>query len=150
MVGMSGKASEPRRGHATQQKKSSAGHAGLGKTQPPPEALHVANILGDGVYPADLPDKMAQVMAMLPSCAEEEVCIALHDHDFDTERAITALLDRDLLSGSQVNPSLTLFTHSLSLTVTVTLTLTHSLSLSHYSLSLSLSLSDSDGCRESG
>ena len=104
MVGMSGKASEPRRGHSSQQKKAAAGQGGgSNKVQPPPEALHVATILGDGVYPADLSEKMAQVMNMLPSCQEEDVCIALHDHDFDTARAISALLDRDLLSGTQVS-----------------------------------------------
>ena len=109
MVGMSGKASEPRRGQSSQQKKAAAGSLGSGggsnKTHPPPEALHVANILGDSIYPEDLPHKMAQVMAMLPSCKEEEVCIALHDHDFDPEKAISALLDSDPHSRGQVTPS---------------------------------------------
>ena len=103
---MSGKASEPRRGQSSQQKKAAAGSVGTGggsnKTQPPPEALHVANILGDSIYPDDLPHRMAQVMAMLPSCQEEEVCVALHDHDFDPEKAISALLDSDPRTRGQV------------------------------------------------
>ena len=105
MVGMSGKASEPRRGHSTQQKKAAVGPVGPGgsnKTQPPPEALHVANILGDGIYPADLAERMKQVLNTLPTSTEEEVCIALHDHDFDPTRAITALLDSDAQTSSQV------------------------------------------------
>ena len=103
MVGMSGKASEPRRGQSSQQKKAAAGTGGSGsKTQPPPEALHVANILGDGIYPPDLGEKMAQVMSMLPACSEEEVCIALHDYDFDTNKAISALLDSDPHTSTQV------------------------------------------------
>lgn len=103
MVGMSGKASEPWRGQASQQKKTAAGSVGpvgSNKTQPPAEALHVANILGDK-YPADLGEKIAQVTAMLGR-SEEEVCIALHDHDFDTTKAITALLDSDTQTSSQV------------------------------------------------
>lgn len=106
MVGMSGKVSEPRRGQSSQQKKTAVGSVGTGggtnKTQPPPEALHVANILGDGMYPSDFGDKIAQVMSMLPACSEDEVCIALHDYDFDTNKAISALLDSDTLTSSQV------------------------------------------------
>lgn len=104
MVGMSGKVSEPRRGQASQTKKAAVGSVSSGgsnKTQPPPEALHVANILGDGMYP-ELGEKMAQVMAICPTRSEEEVCIALHDHDYDTAKAITALLDTDSQSSSQV------------------------------------------------
>lgn len=36
-----------------------------------------------------------QVVAVVPGRSEWEVCIALHDHDFDPEKAITALLDSD-------------------------------------------------------
>ena len=105
MVGMSGKSSEPRRGQSTQSKKTAPGSGGgSNRAQPPPEALHVANILGDGVYPDDLSHKVGQVMTMLPSCQEEEVCIALHDHDFDPEKAISALLDSDPHSRGQVRP----------------------------------------------
>lgn len=104
MVGMSGKVSEPRRGQASQQKKAGVGSGGpvrSNKSQPPAEALHVANILGDK-YPADVGKKIAEVLERLPSCSEEEVWIALHDHDFDTGKAITALLDGDTEASTQV------------------------------------------------
>ena len=100
MVGMSGKGSEPRRGHSTQTKKTAPGSTSKA-AQPPPEALHVANILGDR-YPADLSEKVKQVMLMLPSCREEEICTALHDHDFDTDKAVSALLDSDPSTRGQV------------------------------------------------
>lgn len=106
MVGMSGKVSEPRRGQASQQKKTAAGSGGpvrSNKAQPPPEALHVANILGDKyMYPSDVKQKIDEVIERLPGRSEEEVCIALHDHDFDTAKAITALLDGDTETSSQV------------------------------------------------
>ena len=54
----------------------------------------MARMLGDK-YPSDLGEKLAQVRAVVPGRSEEEVCIALHDHDFDPEKAITALLDSD-------------------------------------------------------
>ena len=111
MVGMSGKASEPRRGQATHQKKDSArsvgssavghGSSGPSKTQPSAEALHVAKILGDK-YPTDLVEKISMMTAMLPGRSEEEISIALHDHDYDTTKAITALLDSDSQSSTQV------------------------------------------------
>ena len=97
MVGMSGKTSEPRRGASSQHKKPSP----TAKAQPSAEALHVAKILGDK-YPSDLSDKIAQVTSVVPSRSEEEVCIALHDHDFDPAKAISALLDSDSQDGSQV------------------------------------------------
>lgn len=122
MVGMSGKASEPRRGGQSSQhhKKTSGGGGGgamgmmsggsSNKTQVPAEALHVANILGDGqVYPDDLPQMIHQVLGMLPSCSEEEVYIALHDNDFDTNRTISALLEPNINSGGQV--CTVLYTH---------------------------------------
>lgn len=104
MVGMSGKVSEPRRGQASQQKKTAAGTGGpvrSNKTQPPAEALHVAHILGDK-YPSDVKQKIDEVIERLPSRSEEEVCIALHDNDFDTAKAITALLDGDTETSTQV------------------------------------------------
>lgn len=97
MVGMSGKTSEPRRGASSQHKKPSP----TAKAQPSAEALHVAKILGDK-YPSDLSDKIAQVTSIVLGRSEEEVCIALHDHDFDPAKAISALLDSDSQDGSQV------------------------------------------------
>ena len=32
---------------------------------------------------------------VVPNKSEEEICVALHDHDYDPERAITHLLDAD-------------------------------------------------------
>lgn len=93
MVGMSGKSSEPRRGQSAQAKKQLV-PTPPSKPQPSAEALQMARMLGDK-YPSDLGEKLAQVRAVVPGRSEEEVCIALHDHDFDPEKAITALLDSD-------------------------------------------------------
>ena len=41
-------------------------------------------------------DRIQQVVGVVPNKSEEEVCIALHDHDYDPERAITSLLDTDV------------------------------------------------------
>ena len=54
----------------------------------------MARMLGD-VDPPDLAEKIQQVKAVVPSRSEEEVSIALHDNDFNIEKAITALLDSD-------------------------------------------------------
>ena len=63
----------------------------------------MAKMLGDK-YPPDLTDKIHQVLSVVPSRSEEEVCIALHDHDFDPEKAITALLDSEGSTGQVLSP----------------------------------------------
>ncbi len=55
----------------------------------------MARILEDGRYPSDLSDKIRAVLTIVPHRTEEEICIALHDADFDPENAITTLLDTD-------------------------------------------------------
>ena len=54
----------------------------------------------DETFPSDLHDKIQQVRAIVPNCSEEEVCIALHDHDYDPEKAISALLDSEAQVGT--------------------------------------------------
>lgn len=40
-------------------------------------------------------DRIQQVAGVVPNKSEEEICVALHDHDYDPEKAITSLLDAD-------------------------------------------------------
>ena len=97
MVGMSGKSNEPRRGASSLHKKAIP----AAKMQPSAEALHVAKILGDK-YPPNLSDLISQVASVVPSCSEEEIFLALHDHDYEPHKAISALLDSDSQEGIQV------------------------------------------------
>ncbi len=71
--------------------------------QAPVEALQMARILDDSRYPADLSDKIRSVLAIVPHRSEEEICIALHDTDFDPEKAISVLLDNDNHSSTGVS-----------------------------------------------
>ena len=43
--------------------------------------------------PEDLDEKISQVMAVVVGKDEEDVSVALHDHDYCVEKAIEALLD---------------------------------------------------------
>eukprot|EP00731_Ephydatia_muelleri_P000848 Em0001g848a len=99
MVGMSGKSSEPRgsSGNARRQQSSQSGPSS--KPKPTAEALHLARILEGTSYPADMKDRIQQVAGVVPNKSEEEICVALHDHDYDPERAITHLLDADANQG---------------------------------------------------
>lgn len=49
--------------------------------------------------PDDLDEKISQVMAVVIEKDEEDVSVALHDHDYCVEKAIEALLD----SAGEVN-----------------------------------------------
>ena len=56
----------------------------------------MARILEDtSLYPKNAAEKVQEILTVVPSRSEEEICIALHDHDFDIEKAISALLDSD-------------------------------------------------------
>lgn len=57
--------------------------------------MHLARILEGTSYPADMKDRIQQVAGVVPNKSEEEICVALHDHDYDPEKAITSLLDAD-------------------------------------------------------
>ena len=69
----------------------------------------MARILEDSRSPLDISDKIRQVQAVVPNRSEEEISIALHDTDFDPEKAISALLDSDTqntgVSGNLVTGS---------------------------------------------
>lgn len=54
----------------------------------------MARILEDPNYKS-ADKKVKEIMAVIPGRSEEEIYIALHDHDFDTQKALTALLDSD-------------------------------------------------------
>lgn len=73
-------------------------------TQPPIEAMQMARMLEDSRYPADISDKLKQVQAIVPHRSEEEICIALHDSDFDPEKAISTLLDNETQSSAVSSP----------------------------------------------
>lgn len=59
----------------------------------------MARMLEETRYPPDLNKKIEQVLVIVPSKSEEEICIALHDNDYDPEEAISALLDSDIPSS---------------------------------------------------
>lgn len=54
-------------------------------------------------------DRILQVSGVVPNKSEEEICVALHDHDYDPERAITSLLDAD---AKQVRAAFVCFVRS--------------------------------------
>lgn len=49
---------------------------------------------------SDLEKKIQEVLMVVPGRSNEEANIALHDNDFDVEKAISALLDNDLGTGT--------------------------------------------------
>ncbi len=59
----------------------------------------MARVLEDGRDSTDLSEKIKDVLVIVPHRSEEEICIALHDADYDKERAITTLLDTESSSG---------------------------------------------------
>ncbi|XP_064399898.1 protein lingerer-like isoform X2 [Halichondria panicea] len=92
VAGMSVKSGEPQGGNTSSANRKIPTQT---KTKAPVEALQMARILDDSRYPADLSDKIRSVLAIVPHRSEEEICIALHDTDFDPEKAISVLLDND-------------------------------------------------------
>lgn len=48
----------------------------------------------------DMEHHIQRVLAVVPGRSNEEVYVALHDNEFDIERAISALLDSDSGVGS--------------------------------------------------
>lgn len=71
-------------------------------TQPPVEALQMARMLADssGRQPSDLEKRIQEVLSVVPGRSSEEANIALHDNDYDLEKAISALLDSDTGTGT--------------------------------------------------
>ncbi|XP_065909406.1 protein lingerer-like isoform X2 [Dysidea avara] len=60
------------------------------------EQLHIASRIGEShTIPADIKDKIQQVASIVLDKTEDEICITLHDNNFDPEATISALLDSD-------------------------------------------------------
>lgn len=60
------------------------------------EQLHIASRIGESqAIPSDIKIKIQQVSAIVPDKSEDEICIVLHDNNFDPEATISALLDND-------------------------------------------------------
>lgn len=60
------------------------------------EQLHIASRIGESqAIPSDIQIKIQQVAAIVPGKSEDEICIMLHDNNFDPEATISALLDND-------------------------------------------------------
>ena len=60
------------------------------------EQLRIASRIGESHnIPSDIKRKIQQVTAIVPNKSEDEICIMLHDNNFDPEAAISALLDND-------------------------------------------------------
>ena len=55
----------------------------------------MARILEDSAQASEVNSKVASVLAIVPGCAEEQIHLALHDNNYDLEKAISALLDSD-------------------------------------------------------
>lgn len=71
--------------------------------QPPVEALQMALILDDSCKTlslSDLEKRIQEVLSVVPGRSTEEANVALHDNDFDMEKAISALLDSDSGMGT--------------------------------------------------
>ena len=67
-------------------------------TQPPVEALQMARILDDPskhLSTSDVERRIQEVLSVVPGRSSEDANVALHDNDFDMEKAISALLDSD-------------------------------------------------------
>ena len=60
----------------------------------------MARILDDGSPITDIEHRIHAVLSIVPGRSSEEVNIALHDNDFDVEKAISALLDSDVGTGT--------------------------------------------------
>ena len=62
----------------------------------------MARILADssGRQPSDLEKRIQEVLSVVPGRSSEEANIALHDNDYDLEKAISALLDSDTGAGT--------------------------------------------------
>ena len=73
--------------------------------QPPAEAVNLARMLSQS-QPVDLEQRIEQVASVVRGRTEDEISIALHDNDYDPDRAVAALLDEDggnvTVSGAQV------------------------------------------------
>ena len=54
----------------------------------------MARMLSDS-SPADFEERIQQVAAVVSDRSEDEISIALHDNDYDPEKAAAALLDED-------------------------------------------------------
>lgn len=62
--------------------------------QPPAEAVHLARMLTQST-PHDLEQRMEQVASVVRGRTEDEISVALHDNDYNPDRAVAALLDED-------------------------------------------------------
>ena len=62
----------------------------------------MAKILGDSrnLSLPDLERKIQDVLLVVPGRSSEDASVALHDNDFDIEKAISALLDGDMGFGT--------------------------------------------------
>jgi len=71
--------------------------------QPPQEALQMARILDDSVRQVSVPELdrlIMEVLLVVSGRSSEEASIALHDNNFDVEKAITVLLDMENGGGT--------------------------------------------------
>ncbi len=63
----------------------------------------MARMLDDTLCPADVSETIQSVLVIVPHRSEEEIWTALHDSDFDPEKAISVLLDNDNHSSTGVS-----------------------------------------------
>ncbi len=63
----------------------------------------MARMLDDTLCPADVSETIRSVLVIVPHRSEEEIWTALHDSDFDPEKAISVLLDNDNHSSTGVS-----------------------------------------------
>ena len=59
----------------------------------------MARILEDPSRTSELNSMVASVLTVVPGCTEEQVHLALHDNNYDLDKAISALLDSDGVSN---------------------------------------------------